>query len=91
MAGPSRLSRGGTYASRPTASFGYWRGGMSDGPLAQNQGSYAYGQANSGAGIFPQGTGPAGGTAAWSPTLTYLLAFVVAEMILFKLLERVLR
>jgi hypothetical protein len=91
MAAPNRLSKGGTYAARPTSSFGYWRGGMSDGPLAQNQGSFAYGQANSGAGLFPQGSGPSGAAAAWSPTLTYLFVFIVAEMILFKLLGRVLR
>ena len=91
MAGPGRLGTAAAYASRPSSSFGYWRGGMSDGPLARNQGSFAYGQANSGIGVFPQGSGPVGGTAAWSPTLTYLLIFVVAEMVLFKLLERVLR
>ena len=90
MAAPGRLAKGGPYASRPTSSFGYWRGGMSDGPLAQNQGS-RYGQDNSGAGLFPQGSGPAGAASSWSPTLTYLFIFIIAEMILFKLLERVLR
>jgi hypothetical protein len=91
MAGPGRLGTGAAYASRPSSSFGYWRGGMSDGPLAQNQGSFAYGQANSGAGIFAQGSGTAPGAAAWSPTLTYLFVFIAAEMILFGLLGRVLR
>jgi hypothetical protein len=90
MAGPGRLGAASAYASRPTSSFGYWRGGMSDGPLARNQGS-GYGQANSGGGMFMQGQGPPGGGTAWSPTVTYLLVFVVAEMILFKLLERALR
>ena len=79
------------YASRPSSSFGYWRGGMSDGPLAYNQGSRAYGQANSGAGMLPQGYGPPGGDTGWTPTLTYLVVLVVAEMIAFKILARVLR
>jgi hypothetical protein len=91
MAAPGRLGAASAYASRPSSSFGYWRGGMSDGPLARNQGSFAYGQANSGGGMFMQGQGPPGGGSAWSPTLTYLFAFVIAEMILFKLLEKVLR
>jgi hypothetical protein len=78
--------------SRPSSSFGYWRGGGSDGvPLAYNQGSRAYGQAMSGVGIFPPGSGPAGGGQGWTPTITYLIVFVVAEMILFKLVERMLR
>jgi hypothetical protein len=90
MAAPGRLGAASAYASRPTSSFGYWRGGMSDGPLAQGQGS-RYGQANSGGGMFMQGQGPPGRGTDWSPTVTYLIAFVIAEMILFKLLERVLR
>jgi hypothetical protein len=77
--------------SRPSSSFGYWRGGMSDGPLAQNQGSRRFGQADSGVGIFPQGSGAANPGRAWSPTLTYLLVFTVAEMIAFGLLARALR
>lgn len=80
-----------TFASRPSSSFGYWRGGMSDGPLTQNQGSYTYGQASSGKGLFRQGDGPQGATAGWSPTLTYLFVFILAEMLAFKLLARALR
>ena len=78
------------FASRPSSSFGYWRGGYSDGPLAYGQGS-KMGQANSGAGMFPQGSGPAGGDRAWGPTIVYLFVFVAAEMVLFKCLEKVLR
>lgn len=84
----SRLA--GTYAARPSSSFGYWRGGMSDGPLAQGQGSQL-GQANSGAGVFRQGDGPPGAPAMWTPTLTYLFILIVVEMILFKCVERMLR
>lgn len=79
------------FYSRPTSSFGYWRGGMSDGPLAYGQGS-GFGQANSGVGQFPQGSGPVdGGGSGWNPTVTYLLVFVVVEIVLFKCLERMLR
>lgn len=84
-------SGSGAYYARPTSSYGYWRGGMSDGPLAYNQGSRVYGQASSGVGIFPQGSGPATGDRAWGPTVVYLFVFVVAEMVLFKCLEKVLR
>jgi hypothetical protein len=80
-----------TFYSRPSSSFGYWRGGYSDGPLAQGQGS-GRGQANSGAGIFPQGSGPAGnGGGAWHPTVMYLLIFVAAEIVAFGLLAKALR
>jgi hypothetical protein len=74
----------------PTASFGYWRGGMSDGPLTQGQGS-KMGQADSGAGYFRQGDGPQGGGGAWHPTVVYLLIFVAAEIVAFGLLARALR
>ena len=85
-----RFDTPGQYASRPSAAFGYWRGGMSDGPLAYNQGSRAYGQANSGVCIFPQGSGQANPGTAWQPTVIYLLVFVVAEMAFFKLLGKAL-
>ncbi len=79
------------FYARPSSSFGYWRGGMSDGPLAYGQGS-GRGQASSGAGMFPQGSGPAnGGGGPWSPTLTYLLVLVLAEMVIFKWVGKVLR
>ena len=81
-------SGSGAYYARPSSSFGYWRGGMSDGPLVYGQGS-RYGQDNSGVGVFPQGSGPQG-AAKWSPTITYLFIFTVAEMILFKVLGKVL-
>lgn len=80
-----------TYAHRPTSSFGYWRGGMPDGPLWQNQGS-GYGQHTQGLGVFPPGSGPAQASQGqWSPTVTYLFVLILAEMILVKVLERMLR
>ena len=78
----------GFYA-RPSSSFGYWRGGMSDGPRAQGQGS-GYGQANSGVGMFPQGSGSMA-KGGWSPTLTYLFVLVIAEIVAVGFLARTLR
>jgi hypothetical protein len=63
---------------------------MSDGPLWQGQGSN-YGPAAQGAGLLPPGSGATGGGGGWTPTVTYLLVFVVAEMLLFKVIERMLR
>ena len=77
------------FASRPSSSAGYWRGGMSDGPLWQGQGS-GYGPYSQGVGQVPPGSGAQTGK-AWSPTVIYLLVFVVLEMIAFKCLERLLR
>lgn len=77
------------FAARPSSSTGYWRGGFSDGPLAYGQGS-GYGQANQGIGLLPPGSGAQGGH-GWTPTLVYLFVLVIAEMIIFKCLERALR
>jgi hypothetical protein len=79
-----------SFYARPSSSFGYWRGVGSEGPLAQGQGS-GYGQANQGVGILPPGSGNPAGSTGWSPTLTYLIVFVVAEIVAFGLLGRVLR
>ena len=79
-----------TFYSRPSSSFGYWRGVGSDGPLTQGQGS-GYGPRNQGAGMFPPGSGGVSGGSSWSPTLTYLLVFVVVEVVAFGLLGRLLK
>ena len=78
------------YGVKPTSSFGYWRGGMSDGPLTEGQGS-GYGQRNQGVGMFSAHVGPPGQSSGWTPTVTYLLVFIVAEIIAFGILARVLR
>jgi hypothetical protein len=50
------------------------------------------GPAAQGAGLLPPGSGPPqAGTSAWSPTVTYLFVLILAEMVLFKVLERMLR
>lgn len=80
---------GNPYRSRPTQSWGYYRGVGSDGPLAQGQGSQQ-GQANFGVGMFTDGQGPAGQARAWEPTIPVLLALVVVEVIVFGCIGRVL-
>lgn len=71
----------------PNSSFGYWRGQ----PEAGGSGS-GMGQANSGTGMLSQGLGSVGQLAgAWEPSVLYLLAFVVAEMIFFHILGRLLK
>lgn len=77
------------WAARPSSSAGYWRGGGSESPLWQGQGS-GYGQFSQGVGQLPPGSAAMGGK-AWSPTVTWLFVFVVVELVLVKCLERVLR
>jgi hypothetical protein len=78
------------YASKPTSSFGYWRGAGAEGPQLGGQGS-GYGPRQQGAGFFAQGVGPPGATGGgWTPTVTYLIVFVVAEIIAFGILGRFL-
>ena len=77
------------WAARPSSSTGYWRGGMSDGPLWQGQGSFAYGPMAQGVGMLPPGSGSGGG--GWSPTVTYLLIFVAVELVAVRCLERWLK
>lgn len=79
------------FYSRPTASFGYWRGVGSDGPLAGGQGS-GMGLKSQGTGMFAQGQGT-GATAGngWHPTVIYLVGLIVAEMIVFGFIARALR
>jgi hypothetical protein len=80
----------GSFASRPSSAYGYWRGGGSDGmPLAGGQGSNM-GPKLQGLGVFSQGQGSGGG-GSWEPTVVYLLILVVAEMIVFGFIARMLR
>jgi hypothetical protein len=69
--------------------YGYWRGGAGvSGPPAAGRGEY--GVATQGIGMASQGTVRAAG-ADWHPTVLYLLGLVVAEMIVFGILGRMLR
>lgn len=76
-------------ASRPTSSFGYYRGGFADGPFWQGQGSNM-GANTQGVGVLSQGQGPQG-AGGWHPTVLYLGVFVLAEMIVFAFLSKMLR
>jgi hypothetical protein len=73
-------------AGFPNSSFGVWRG--SD-VQAGGTGS-GMGQANQGSGLLSQGIGAVGG-GTWEPSIPFLLGLVVAEMILFHILGRVLK
>jgi hypothetical protein len=75
----------GVRASLPNQSMGYWRGA----PLAGGSGS-GMGQADAGAGVLNQGFGaPTAGN--WHPTVLYMVGLLIAEMIVFGVLGRVLK
>jgi hypothetical protein len=74
--------------ANPASGYGYWRG--SD--LQAGGTGSGMGQANSGAGVLSQGLGSVGDLASsWEPSVLYLLAFVVIEMVAFHILGRVLK
>ena len=77
------------FYSRPTSAFGYWRGGGSESPLAGGQGS-KMGPKNQGVGFFSQGQGPVKAV-GWEPTVLYLFGLIIAEMVVFGVISRMLR
>lgn len=78
------------YASYPNPAFGYFRGTGSEGPLAGGQGSNM-GPKLQGMGIFSQGQGAPGSGSGWDPTIVYLFLLILAEMIVFGFISRMLR
>jgi hypothetical protein len=74
--------------SQPNSSFGYTRGNaFKFGGGAHTGGGY--GNQVAGNGVFAQGTGATAGTGAgWSPTILYMFALIIAEMIVFGILSR---
>ena len=80
---------GNGFYSRPSSSFGYWRGTGSDGPFATGQGS-GMGAKAQGIGAFMQGQGPVGGM-GWEPTILYLFVLILAEMFVFGFISKTLR
>lgn len=75
------------YFAAPTSSFGYYRGAPQVGGGAQSGGGYGPNMA--GTNTFSQGQGPTGSsTGQWSPTILYLIALVIAEMIVFGIISR---
>jgi hypothetical protein len=67
----------------PTSSFGYYRGT----PLAGGQGS-GMGPKMAGVGVFSAGSGISAGTSNWNPTILYMFALIIVEMVVFGFLAR---
>jgi hypothetical protein len=75
------------YFAAPTSSFGYYRGAPQAGGGAQAGGGQ--GPAMAGTNTFSQGQGPTGDTGnTWSPTILYLFALIIAEMVVFGVISR---
>jgi hypothetical protein len=75
--------------SAPSSAFGYYRGGpvFTPGGTYNPGGSPMAGPSIQGLGVFSQGQG-APGSGGWHPTILYLLALVIAEVIVFGFLSR---
>ena len=76
------------YFAAPTSSFGYYRG--SPQWLGGAQSGGGSGPVMAGTNTFSQGQGPVGGQAGsgWNPTILYLIALIVLEMIVFGIIAR---
>jgi hypothetical protein len=73
------------YVSRPTSSFGYYRGNPIYGGDIGTEGPQV-----SGANVFSSGQGvmsSANGT-GWTPTILYLFLLILAEMFVFAFIGR---
>jgi hypothetical protein len=72
------------YYSRPTSSFGYYRGTPIYGGDTGTQGV-----AMAGTGVFSAGQGTQADSASgWTPTILYLFLLVLAEMFVFAFIAR---
>lgn len=67
------------FFSYPTSSFGYYRG-ISQAGDGQD--------VNYGVGQFGQGQGPVNSTSQWSPTILYMFALIIVEMVVFGFLSK---
>jgi hypothetical protein len=75
------------YFAAPTSSFGYYRGSPQFGGGAQSGGGQ--GPLMAGTNTFSQGSGPASGTGSgWNPTILYMIALIIVEMVIFGILSR---
>jgi hypothetical protein len=72
--------------AQPTSSFGYYRGSPQFGGGAQAGGGQ--GVAMAGTNTFAQGQGPQGSSTGWNPTILYLIALVIGEMVIFGIIAR---
>jgi len=77
-----------TRVTFPAGSLGYWRGTGIQGPGVE--GVKEMGTATQGVGMQSQGTVSVAGT-DWHPTILYLLALVVGEMVVFGIIGRILK
>lgn len=73
------------YFSRPTSSFGYYRGWPINGGDGSGQGVEM-----AGANVFSAGQGPTSDTggSSWTPTILYLFVLIVIEMFVFAFIAR---
>lgn len=72
------------FAAQPTSSFGYYRGA----PLYLGDGSNQGGTV-AGNGQYAAGQGPAGQeTSSWTPSIYYLFALIIGEMLIFGILAK---
>jgi hypothetical protein len=72
-----------TYSAYPSAPYGYYRGT----PYYQGSGA-GQGGTVAGQSTFAQGQGAAQGMKQWHPTIIYLIALTIAEMVIFHILSR---
>lgn len=78
-----------TSAGFPSSSSGYWRGDLGvAGPAPQ--GVREMGAMTQGVGMQSAGTGIAVAGTTWHPTIVYLLGLIVAEMVVFGVIGRML-
>jgi hypothetical protein len=72
--------------SMPTSAFGYYRGAPQFGGGAHTgEGS---GPNVAGMNVFSQGQGTDQSSSAWSPTILYMIALIILEMIVFGFISR---
>lgn len=73
------------YFSKPSSSFGYYRGW----PIYGGDGS-GQGVEMAGSNVFSAGQGTPGDTtgATWTPTILYLFVLIVLEMFVFAFIAR---
>lgn len=73
------------YFSRPTQSFGYYRGN----PVYGGEGS-GQGVEMAGKGVFSAGSGgsQSTGDSTWTPTILYLFVLIIIEMFVFAFISR---
>ncbi len=76
-------------AALPNQAYGYWRGSAGiSGPPAAGKGET--GMATQGVGMASQGSVSVAGQ-DWHPSILYLLGLVIAEMVVFGVLGRILK